>query len=218
MPFSDPVADGPVNQRAAEIALNNGITLDIVFNIVHQVRIQGYDISIILFSYLNPILAFGYKEFSLKAKESGVDAVLIVDLPPEEGQEFYATLKRYGLEIILLTSPTTNPQRFSLYKKLEPSFIYYISRLSVTGVQRDLVVNLEDEVNKLRTYFPEIKIAVGFGISNLNQAARVAKFSDGVIIGSILVKTLEEQGLQALKNLAVQFAQTIGEKNDNHRG
>lgn len=209
MAFSDPVADGPINQHAAEIALSNGVTLYTLLNIVHQVRMQGYDIPMILFSYLNPILAFGYEEFSIKAKEAGIDAVLIVDLPPEEGQEFYKILRQAGLEIILLTSPTTNPQRFSLYKKLEPSFIYYISRLSVTGVQSDLVINLENEVDNLRTYFPEIKIAVGFGISNLNQAAQVAEFSDGVIIGSILVKTLEEKGLEAFKNLATQFAQAI---------
>ena len=209
MAFSDPVADGPINQHAAEIALSNGVTLYTLLNIVHQVRMQGYDIPMILFSYLNPILAFGYEEFSIKAKEAGIDAVLIVDLPPEEGQEFYKILRQAGLEIILLTSQTTNPQRFSLYKKLEPSFIYYISRLSVTGVQSDLVINLENEVDNLRTYFPEIKIAVGFGISNLNQAAQVAEFSDGVIIGSILVKTLEERGLEAFKNLATQFAQAI---------
>jgi tryptophan synthase alpha chain len=218
MPFSDPVADGPVNQHAAEIALSNGVTLYTLLNIVHQVRMQGYDIPIILFSYLNPILTFGYESFSIKAKEAGIDAVLMVDLPPEEGEEFYLILKKTGLEIVLLTSPTTNPQRFALYKKLDPSFIYYISRLSVTGIQSDLVINLEDEVNNLRTYFPGIKIAVGFGISNLNQAAQVAEFSDGVIIGSILVKTLQEQGLKEFKKLAVQFAQIIGEKNENHRG
>ncbi len=218
VPFSDPVADGPVNQRAAEIALSNGVTLDIVLNIVHQVRMRGYDIPIILFSYLNPILSFGYEEFSIKAKEVGIDGVLIVDLPPEEGQEFYSILKKVGIEIVLLTSPTTNPQRFNLYKKLEPSFIYYISRLSVTGIQSDLVISLEDEVNNLRTYFPKVKIAVGFGISNGSQAAQVAAFADGVIIGSVLVKMLEEKGLEAFKNLAVQFAKTIGEKNDNHRG
>ncbi len=209
MAFSDPVADGIVNQRAAEIALNNGITLDILFDIVVRLRKQGYDIPIILFSYLNPIMAFGYAAFATKAKEVGIDAVLIVDLPPEEGQELYAILKTNGLEIILLISPTTNLSRFSIYKALEPSFIYYISRLAVTGVQSDLAINLEDEINNLHSCLSGFKIAVGFGISTISQAAQVAKFADGVVIGSVLVKTLEEQGFIEFKSLATQFINSI---------
>ena len=217
VPFSDPVADGPVNQHAAEIALDQGTTLSIVLDIIHQVRVRGYNnIPLILFSYLNPILAFGHEKFALKAKEAGVDAVLIVDLPPEEGQEIYLIIKKSGIGIVLLTSPTTDPKRFLLYKKLEPIFIYYISRLAVTGVQTALVTNLENEVKNLRSYFTDTKIAVGFGIANIEQAMQVAQFADGVIVGSILVKTLEEQGLKALQKLATQFVQTIGESHDNH--
>lgn len=212
VPFSDPVADGPVNQHAAEIALNNGITLDLILNMVQQIRAKGCKTPIILFTYLNPILAFGYEQFAIKAKNAGVDGLLIVDLPPEEGQEFYDHLKRAKLEIILLASPTTDPKRFTLYKKTNPSFIYYISRLSVTGIQNDLSINLESEIQNLRTYFPETKIAVGFGISTTTQAAEVAKIADGVVIGSLLVKTLEEQGLESFQKLAIQMVLAVNKK------
>src|SRR3990167_11560169 len=131
VPFSDPVADGPVNQRAAEIALRQGTTLDSIFAMVQELRSQGCHTPILLFTYLNPILALGAELFAIKAKEAGVQGVLIVDLPPEEGQAFYMTLNQTGLEIVLLASPTTDPQRFDLYKQLNPSFLYYISRLAV---------------------------------------------------------------------------------------
>ncbi len=212
VPFSDPVADGPVNQHAAEIALNNGITLELILDMVQQIRSKGCNTPIILFTYLNPILAFGYEQFSIKAKNAGVDGLLVVDLPPEEGQEFYDHIKRASLEIVLLASPTTDPNRFTLYKKINPTFIYYISRLSVTGLQNELSTNLESEIQSLRSYFPETKIAVGFGISTAEQATQVAKITDGVIIGSLLVKTLDEQGLESLQKLATQIAHSINKK------
>ena len=190
VPFSDPVADGPVNQRAAEIALNQGTTLDGIFAMVHELRAQGCHTPILLFTYLNPILALGSESFAIKAKDAGINGVLVVDLPPEEGRDFYFNIKQTGLEIVLMVSPTTDPQRFSLYKELNPSFLYYISRLAVTGMQSALAENLKDEVLFLRTSFPNTKIAIGFGISNDQQAAAVAKFADGVIIGSLLVNLL----------------------------
>lgn len=210
VPFSDPVADGPVNQQAAEIALNNGVTLDTVLDLVRQVRAQGYDTPIVLFSYLNPILAMGHASFAQKAKTAGVNGVLIVDLPPEEGKEIYATLQQENLEIILLASPTTDPVRFDLYTKLEPAFIYYISRCGVTGTQSNLAIGLEHEVQCLRAYLPkDQKLAVGFGISTVKQAKQVAKFANGVIIGSRLVQTLDENGFEAFRDLAYELAKEI---------
>lgn len=209
VPFSDPIADGPINQQAAEIALKQGMNLSAVLEQVTKVRKKGCKTPIILFSYLNPILAFGYELFAQKAKAAGVDGVLIVDLPPEEGFEFYNLMKTYGLEIVLLTSPTTDPKRFELYKKLAPSFIYHISRLAVTGLQQDLSTNLESGIKQLRAYLPGVKIAIGFGISTIEQAIKVARIADGVIIGSILVKTLEEQGIGNFKALTHNFATAI---------
>lgn len=209
IPFSDPVADGPINQRAAEIALIQGITLDSVLNVVAQVRTHGNTTPIILFSYLNPILAMGFEQFSNKAKLSGVDGVLIVDLPPEEGIELYSHLRQAEIGIVLLASPTTDPARYPLYQKIDPLFLYYISRLSVTGMQTKLSTNLATEIQLIRTALPEIKIAVGFGISNTAQASHIAQFADGVVIGSLLVNTLEEQGLKQFSKLATELAQSI---------
>lgn len=209
IPFSDPVADGPINQRAAEIALGHGVTLDSALDMVSQVRARGNTTPIIIFSYLNPILAMGYEKFTVKAKESGVNAVLVVDLPPEEGQEFYLHLKKSGIGIVLLASPTTDPARYYLYQQINPVFLYYISRLSVTGIQTALAANLETEIQNLRKALPTIKIAVGFGISTSEQATQIAKFADGVVIGSLLVKTLEEYGIEAFSKLATMLADSI---------
>ena len=209
VPFSDPVADGPVNQHAADIALGQGVNLSAVFELVKKLRLGGCDIPLILFSYLNPILSFGYEKFALKAKEVGVNGVLVVDLPPEEYQDFAKVLRAKGIDIVLLVSPTTDKNRFDLYKSLEPAFLYYISRLSVTGIQKALSTHLESEIQAVRAQFPLTKIAVGFGISNAQQASQVAQFSDGVIIGSLLVKTLEEQGVEGLRVLAQELAKAI---------
>jgi len=209
VPFSDPIADGPVNQRAAEITIENGMNLDKVLAQVQTIRGMGCKTPIILFSYLNPILAFGYEKFCHQAKAAGVNGVLVVDLPPEEGKDFYAIAKSAGLEIVLLVSPTTDPARLPLYAKLQPSFIYYISRLSVTGIQQDLSHTLEQELNNLRHVLPNTKIAVGFGISSIGQAQYVSKIADGVIIGSKLVSMLENSGISAFEDTAREFADVI---------
>lgn len=210
VPFSDPVADGPVNQHAAELALAQGITLKDILSMIKKLRTEGCQTPILLFSYFNPILAFGCEHFATEAIKSGVNGVLIVDLPPEEGLEFYTMLKQQGLEIALLTSPTTDPSRFHLYQDLNPSFIYYISRQGVTGAQKTLSDALETEVCALRKHLPNIKIAVGFGISCTEQASEVTQYADGVIVGSILVDTLEQHGLASLGQLALTFREAIG--------
>lgn len=209
VPFSDPVADGSINQRAAEIALEQGTTLNRLLTMVSELRLQGCHTPILLFTYLNPILAFGREAFVTKVKQAGIQGVLIVDLPPEEGQDFYMTLRKNGLEIVLLASPTTNPKRFDLYRQLNPSFLYYISRLAVTGIQSNLSDNLKTDVLSLRSHFPNANIAVGFGISDSQQATAVAEFADGVIVGSLLVKSLEQDGLDQFQILATTLCKAI---------
>lgn len=209
VPFSDPVADGPVNQRAADIALQQGVTPDGIFAMVNELRSQGCHTPILLFTYLNPLMTRTTTLFASQAKAAGINGVLIVDLPPEEGHDIYRVLKQEGLEIVLLASPTTDPRRFHLYRELEPSFLYYISRLAVTGVQHALSDDLNADVQGLRTHFPETNIAVGFGISTTEQAARVAAFADGVIIGSLLVNALEQDGLDAFQALAKALREVI---------
>ncbi len=209
VPFSDPVADGPINQQAAEIALAQGVTLNLILELVRSVRDSGCQTPIILFSYLNPILAFGCDAFASEANAAGVNGVLIVDLPPEEGEVFYNRLKSAGLGVVLLVSPTTNSSRFEVYQRVDPAFIYYISRLSVTGVQHDLSPQLASEMQALRTHFPFHPIVVGFGVSTTEQARVVAEFADGVVVGSLLVKTLETEGLEALQAIARQLAGVV---------
>ena len=192
VPFSDPLADGPINQRAAEVALQNGITLEHVLEMVQTLRSRGVQVPIVLFSYLNPIYAMGVAYFAEHAKAVGVNGVLIVDLPVEEGETIFNTFKKVGLEIVLLASPTTDPNRYPLYEQFEPAFIYYISRCGVTGVQMDLAVGLKDQIAQLRTHLPNQNIAVGFGISTAEQVKTVAQFADGVVVGSYFVRMLDE--------------------------
>lgn len=209
VPFSDPVADGPINQQAADVALAQGVNLNLILELVRSIRDGGCQTPIILFSYFNPILAFGCDAFAVEAKAAGVDGVLIVDLPPEEGEAFYAKLKSAGLGVVLLVSPTTNSSRFGVYQRVDPAFIYYISRLSVTGMQNDVSPHLASEMQTLRTYFPSHPIVVGFGVSTTEHARTVAQFADGVVVGSFLVKTLEAEGVDALQIIAQQFAEVV---------
>lgn len=199
VPFSDPVADGPVNQHAAEIALSQGVNLQTVLDLVERVRADGCMLPIILFTYYNPILAYGEQAFTAAAKQAGINGILIVDLPPEEGATFYQHLTQAGLGTVLLLSPTTNPARYARYQALGPAFLYYISRLAVTGVQQALAPDLVREIQQLRAAFPSTKLVVGFGISTPEQVKTVASCADGVVVGSHLVKTLEEEGISGFK-------------------
>jgi len=190
VPFSDPMADGVVNQNAAETALKNGTSLNTCLSIVETFRGKGHDTPIVLFSYFNPIFKMGLSTFSKKAKQAGVNAVLVVDLPVEELPPLYDALQAQQLGIILLASPTTTKERLTTYTRFEFEFIYYISRLGVTGVQENLSQNLQQEISDLKSVLPEFPICVGFGIANPEQARIVAQFAEGVIVGSALVARL----------------------------
>lgn len=209
VPFSDPIADGPVNQRAAHIALTQDITLQEVLNLIKKLRQANCQLPIILFTYYNPILAYGETNFFTAAVQSGVDGILVVDLPPEEGFQFYQTAKQHALEIVLLASPTTDPTRYPIYHALSPSFIYYISRLAVTGEQQDLSQSLTTEIRHLKQYFPQTPIAVGFGIAEPKQAKTVAKIADGVIVGSKLIHSLTTMSTDAFNQLIQDFIHEI---------
>lgn len=209
VPFSDPIADGPINQYAAYQALQQNINLNDILNMVSIVRQKGYATPIIIFSYFNPILAYGINAFKQKALEVGVNGILIVDLPPEEGIDIYLELQQVGLEIILLISPTTDPKRYQLIKTLNPAFIYYISRLSVTGIQSYLSQSLQQEIRQLNNVFQDTPIAVGFGISSVEQAKEVSLYADGVIVGSFLVNALHKQGIVSFKQKAADLSKVI---------
>jgi tryptophan synthase alpha chain len=213
IPFSDPVADGPVNQKAAEIALQQGVTLNQCLEMIQSVREEGCELPIIIFSYLNPILHLGYENFATKAKTAGVDSVLVVDLPPEEAEALYLSLQQQQIGMIFLASPTTNPNRYTYYQKLPPVFIYYVSRLGVTGIQKNLPELLQQELAMIKQQL-NFPVCAGFGISTPEQAHTIAQYCDGVIVGSALVNILEHSyhqvGVKAFLELAEEFCRGVG--------
>ena len=191
VPFSDPIADGPVIQRASTAALEGGATLAATLDLIARKR-ASLDVPIVLFTYFNPILARGLESFAEQAAESGVDGVLCVDLPPEEGQlELAPHLARRGVDMVYLLAPTSTKERVRQVAESSAGFVYYVSRNGVTGEREALAPELAKEVKRLARRL-ELPVAVGFGISSPEQVAEVARVADGVVVGSALVRLVEE--------------------------
>ena len=191
IPFSDPLADGPTNQKAAERALKSGASLDKILDLIPQLRQDNPKTPFVVFSYLNPIFHMGFERFAKKAERKGTDAVLIVDLPPEEAGQYRQELTAKGLCTVFLASPTSDTRRLSLIDQESTGFVYYVSRTGVTGVQSELSGSLTAEMQVLRQHVRK-PVMVGFGISGPEQAMAAAKLSDGIIIGSAIVKLIEQ--------------------------
>jgi len=193
VPFSDPIADGPVNQRAATRALAAGTTLGGILGAVAQVH-DELGVPVVLFSYFNPIMARGVTAFADQAASSGVDGVLCVDLPPEEADEEYVpALVHAGLDRVFLLAPTSTTDRMKAVAEHSSGFVYYVSRTGVTGERELLTKTLPKEVKKVRKRI-DLPVAVGFGISTPEQVEAVGKIADGVVVGSALVRIVEEGG------------------------
>ena len=192
VPFSDPMADGPVIQRASERALKNRFGLQEILDTVARTRKQ-IDTPIILFSYYNPLLQFGLKRIAKAAKDAGLDGVLVTDLTPEESGEFEAELRANGLDMIFLVAPTSTDERLKLVAQHASGFIYAVSRAGVTGAQSTVSAEAEKLVNRMRQ-FSELPIAVGFGISNAEQVRDVNRYADAVVVGSAIVAEMERIG------------------------
>jgi tryptophan synthase alpha chain len=193
VPFSDPIADGPVNQRAANRALAAGTKLAGILEVVARLR-DKTGVPIVLFTYFNPILARGVERFAEQAAASGVDGVLCVDLPPEEGEkELVPALRRYGVDSIFLLAPTSTRERVKRVAAASSGFVYYVSRTGVTGERTALPTELAKEVKRLRKKLG-LPLAVGFGISSPEQVEAVGEIADGVVVGSALVRLVEEMG------------------------
>ena len=191
VPFSDPIADGPVNQRAAARALAAGTHLDEVLRIVSTHR-ERLAVPIVLFTYYNPLLARGPERFAEQAAASGVDGVLCVDLPPEEAErELLPALRGEGVDSIFLLAPTSSKDRVRKVQETASGFVYYVSRTGVTGEREELPRELSREVKRLRKQL-DLPLAVGFGVSTADQVAAVGKIADGVVVGSALVRLVEE--------------------------
>ncbi|PKN89289.1 MAG: tryptophan synthase subunit alpha [Deltaproteobacteria bacterium HGW-Deltaproteobacteria-1] len=190
VPFSDPTADGPVIQAASQRALKTGTTLKSVLNLVADIR-RVSEIPIVLFGYFNPIFAYGVEPFAKAAKQAGVDGVLVVDLPPEEAPELRIHTDAADLDFISLVAPTTGKERLKNILKSATGFLYYISITGVTGTAAPKTTDIAREVGKIRK-LTKMPVAVGFGISNAAQAKEIGAIADGIVIGSAVVKLIDE--------------------------
>ena len=192
VPFSDPLADGPVIQRATERALAAGTTLAGVLAMVGRVR-ADLRAPVVLFSYANPILRLGAERFADMASEAGVDGVLVLDLPIEEAADFRGLLEQRGIDTILLLSPTTSDDRLRRAGELGSGFLYAISRLGVTGARESLAEGAEEMVRRIRAV-SDLPVALGFGISTPAHVREVGRFADAAVVGSALVQVIAEAG------------------------
>ena len=188
LPFSDPLADGIVNQLAAQRALAAGATISGVFDCVREIRARS-QIPMVLYSYLNPIFQFGSEKFHRDAENAGVDGLLILDLPPEEDVD----LPKTNVMHIRLVAPTTPPERIQKIAQSAKGFLYYVSREGVTGAQAAIASSLTEKVTALKKH-SELPIAVGFGISSPDQARKVAEHADAIVVGSAIVDLIAKHG------------------------
>jgi len=208
VPFSDPMADGPVIQRATERAIAAGANMRVTLDIIGQVR-RDVKAAIVVFSYANPILRMGHSEFARRAAAVGVDGVLALDLPIEEAGEFQRTMDASGLDTIFLLSPTTTDERIQKAAKLGRGFLYGISRLGVTGARDQVAAGAEAMVRRIRA-FTSMPIALGFGISRPEHVAEVGAFADAAVVGSALVSLIaKESGSAHLVERVEEYVRSL---------
>jgi tryptophan synthase alpha chain len=189
VPFSDPIADGPVIQRASERALRAGTTLGGVLKLARRLR-RKTAVPLVLFSYYNPVLQFGVERFAAEAAQAGVQGALITDLTPEEAGGYVKAMRRAGLDTVFLAAPTSTPARIRALARLSRGFVYVISRRGTTGAREDVPPEVRALVRRVRRVTP-LPVAVGFGISRREHVAALAGVADGVVVGSALVECCE---------------------------
>jgi tryptophan synthase alpha chain len=208
VPFSDPMADGPVIQRASERALKHNFGLQELFDTAARAR-KRIDTPIILFSYYNPLLQFGLKRVAQATRDAGLDGVLVTDLTPEESGEFETELRACELDMIFLVAPTSTDGRLKLVAEHARGFIYAVSRAGVTGTRASVSAEAEKLVTRMR-HFSTLPVAVGFGISNAQQVADVHRYADAAVVGSAIVAEMERlAGAPDLAGRIGQFLQDL---------
>jgi len=211
VPFSDPVADGPVIQRASERALRNGTTLAQVLELAREVRKQRPKAGLIVFSYLNPVLRLGLAPFCAAAADAGVDGALVTDLTVEEAGDYLRAMRARGLATIFLAAPTSTDERLKRIAEASRGFVYAVSRTGVTGTSEEVAADARELVRRLRK-FTQLPIAVGFGISTPAHFAEVGEFADAAVVGSAIVQAIEQAGRErAPQAVAELIALLIGE-------
>jgi len=197
IPFSDPLADGATIQRASYEALRQGVTSEVCFEVAQELRRQ-VEIPLVFMTYYNPVLKFGLEQFCSKCAGVGIDGLIIPDLPPEEGEELEQSTRRHGVDLIYLLSPASTEERIQLVASRSSGFIYLVSLTGVTGARNELPEELESFVARVRER-TEKPLCIGFGVSTPEQARRIAKIADGVIVGSRIIQLLDED--KSLKNV-----------------
>ncbi|WP_297898178.1 tryptophan synthase subunit alpha [Methanobrevibacter sp.] len=191
IPFSDPIAEGPVIQNANIRALSKGINTDDIFDLVTTVR-EKSNIPLVFLTYINPVFYYGYEKFFKKCKDVGINGIVIPDLPYEEKGEISDIAKNYEVDIISLIAPTSK-DRIRMIAKDATGFIYLVSSMGVTGVRSEIKTDLNEIISEIKSE-TDIPVAVGFGINTPEQSKNISKIADGVIVGSAIVKIIEEHG------------------------
>ena len=208
LPFSDPIADGEVIQRASERALRNGVTVHDALRCASSVR-QRIDVPIILFSYFNPLLQFGQERLATAASQAGIDGVLVTDLIPEEAESWIQNLLRHRVDPIFLAAPTTSDKRLAQITQHARGFIYAVSRVGVTGERDEMTRDAETLVQRIRSV-SDLPVGVGFGISTAEQVRAVWRFADAAVVGSAIVRKIENLGdSPELVNRVGEFARSL---------
>jgi tryptophan synthase alpha chain len=204
VPFSDPLADGPVIERASQRAVARGTTLTQVLGLAAQLRKARPSAGLVIFSYLNPVVRMGLKTFCAKAAEAGVDGVLLTDMIVEEAGEYLAAMRECGLAPVFLAAPTSPDARLKAIAEVSQGFVYAISRVGITGTQQTVAGDASALVGRLRK-FTKLPIAVGFGISNAEHVKAVGEFADAAVIGSALVGLIEKTPKEEAANVVGRF-------------
>ena len=202
VPFSDPIADGPVIQRAGERALKAGTSLKTVLEIARQVRKRS-DVPLLLFTYLNPVMRYGLDRLASDAVAAGIDGCLLTDASVEEAGEYVEAMHRHGLDTVFLAAPTSTPRRLELVAKYSTGFIYLVSRTGVTG-ERDSLSNAVDPLVKAMRAVTDLPLAVGFGISKPEHVAELGRLVEAVVVGSAFVRLIEQNSDSGLLEQRVE--------------
>jgi tryptophan synthase alpha chain len=200
VPFSDPLADGPVIQRASQRALRHGTSLTHVIELGKEIRRQS-QAGLIIFSYLNPTLRMGIENFAAALQDAGIDGALVTDLPVEEADDYLSNMRRRNLATIFLAAPTSTDARLKQIAEVSRGFVYAVSRTGVTGARQEMAQDAKKLVRRLRK-FTKLPVAVGFGISTAAQFAAVGKFADAAVVGSAIVQTIESNPSNEARSVA----------------
>jgi len=218
VPFSDPMADGPIIQTASERAIEKGVTLATVLKMVTQFRTADTETPVVLMGYMNPLERFGLRDFPAAAKKAGVDGLLIVDCPPEERDELGVAMQDSDIDAVCLVAPTTTRERVRFIASHANGFVYYVSLKGITGAAKLDLTDLRKPLEQIRE-FSDLPVAVGFGIKTAEMAVTVADHADGIVIGSALVEMLATAGSSAEAcTLAQAFVAPVRDSLDNMRG